>query len=46
MVPIDAVVEAESDDAEPQSEPQARTVRKNVIRDERGNITAIEEVVI
>jgi HK97 family phage portal protein len=46
MVPIDAVVEDQSEDTEPQSEPQARTVRKNVIRDERGNITAIEEVVI
>jgi HK97 family phage portal protein len=46
MVPIDAVVEDQSEDTEPQPEPQARTVRKNVIRDERGNITAIEEVVI
>lgn len=45
MVPIDYEPESEPH-VEPQVEPQARSVRKNVIRDERGNIVAIEEVTI
>jgi HK97 family phage portal protein len=42
MVPIDGEMDAEETES---PEVQQRTVRKNVIRDERGNIVALEEVV-